>query len=210
MCIENLFSKMRRLKNPIYRQEDSAIIENLRESLKQCEEQYTLAEESLSSLRQDYEVQKEELRLTKEQNEFLHDEKQVLSNKVNCLETRCQSLSDNLNNLRQKAKEDSDYIVGTIIECIQNATVLDSEIVEKTQVMKYFNNHLINILSNMGIRPIDDIGIPANPQFHRIENIVDTDVPEQSGIISQSFGIGFKKGDDCIVEQPVEVYKYRK
>lgn len=201
---------MRRLENSLNAQGDSAIIENLKESLKQCEEHLKQAEESLSLLRTDYEFQNDELRLAKEQNKFLHDENQVLSNKVNCLETRCQTLSDNLNDLRQKTKEDSDFVVGAIIECFQNATVLDSEIVEKTQVMKYFNNQLIKILSNMGIMPIDDMGIPANPQFHRIENIVDTDVPEQSGIISQSFGIGFKKGDDCIVEQPVEVYKYRK
>lgn len=201
---------MRRLKNPLNRQEDSAIIENLKESLKQCEEQRKQAEESLLSLRRDYEDSKEELRLTKEQNKFLHDENQVLNNKVNSLVTRCQTLSDNLNDLRQKTEEDSDFVIGTIIECLQNAIVLDSETVGKTQVMKYFNSQLMKILSNMGIIPINDKGIPANPQFHRIENIVDTDIPEQSGIISQSLGIGFKKGDDCIVEQPVEVYKYRK
>ena len=201
---------MRRLKYLLNRQEDSAIIENLKESLKQCEEQRKQTEESLSSLKKDHEVWKDELRLTKERNKFLHDENQVLSNKVNSLETRCQTLSDNLHDLRQKAQEDSDFVVGTIIECLQNATVLDSETVGKTQVMKYFNNQLIKILSNMGITPIDDMGIPANPQFHRIENIVETDVPGQSGIISQSFGIGFKKGDDCIVEQPVELYMYRK
>lgn len=201
---------MRRLKNTLNAQEDSAINENLKESLKQCEEQLKQAEKSLSLLKTNYESQNDELRLAKERNKFLHDENQVLSNKVNCLETRCQTLSDNLNDLRQKAKEDSDFVVGTIIECLQNTTVLDTETVEKTQVMKYFNNQLIKILSNMGITPIDDIGIPANPRLHRIENIVDTDVPEQSGIISQSFGIGLKKGDDCIVAQPVEVYKYRK
>lgn len=201
---------MRRLENSLNAQEDSAIIENLKESLKQCEEQLKQAEESLSLLRTNYEFQNDELRLAKEQNKFLHDENQVLSNKVNCLETRCQNLSDDLNDMRQKNKEDSDFVICTVIECLKNATVLDSKTIEKTQVMKYFNNQLIKILSNMGITPIDDIGIPANPRLHRIENIVDTDVPEQSGIISQSFGIGFKKGDDCIVEQPVEVYKYRK
>lgn len=201
---------MRRLKNSLNVQEDSAIIENLKESLKQCEEQLKQAEKSLSLLKTIYESQNDELRLAKEQNKFLHDENQVLSNKVNCLETRCQNLSDDLNDMRQKNKEYSDFVIGIVIECLQNATVLDAETIEKTQVMKYFNNQLIKILSNMGITPIDDIGIPANPRLHRIENIVDTDVPEQSGIISQSFGIGFKKGDDCIVEQPVEVYKYRK
>lgn len=201
---------MRRLKNLLNAQENSAIIENLKESLKQCKEQLKQAEESLFLLRTDYEFQNDELRLAKEQNKFLHDENQVLSNKVNCLETRCQNLSDELNDMRQKNKEDSDFVIGTVIECLKNATVLDSETIEKTQVMKYFNNQLIKILSNMGIIPINDMGIPANPQFHRIENVIDTDVPELSGIISQSFGIGFKKGDDCIVEQPVEVYKYRK
>lgn len=201
---------MRRLKNALNAQEDSAINENLKESLKQCEEQLKQAEESLSSLRIDLEAQKEELRLAKEQNAALQNENQILRNTVNNMAARCQTLSDNIDVLRQKAKEDSDCVIEAVIECIQNATALDSETVEKAQVMKYFNNQLIKVLSNMGIVPIDDIGIPANPQFHRIVNIVITDVQEKSGIISQSFGIGFKKGDDCIVEQPVEVYKYRK
>lgn len=59
----------------------------------------------------------------------------------------------------------------------------------------------------MGVTTIDDCGIPANPLFHRIESTIETDKTVQVGLIAQSLGKGFKRGDVCIVEQPVIVYK---
>ncbi|MDE5790297.1 MAG: nucleotide exchange factor GrpE [Muribaculaceae bacterium] len=207
MCVKKIFSTKRNSKDTIKESEHYAALDNMEQSLMQSETMRKKTEKELSSLLSNYEVQEHELKLTTEQNKKLKTENDTLRQEIYTLSTQCRALSNDLENLRQKYEVDNNHFITEIIDCLQDLAVIDSDSVEKPQVIKYFDNRLIRILSDLGITIIEDSGIPANPLFHRIECTIDTDKPEQSGLIAQSLGKGFKRGDRCIIEQPVAVYK---
>lgn len=143
-------------------------------------------------------------------NNSLIEENRVLTTKKQDLENNCISLREELSITRQKNVDDSNRTIGIIIECLQGSEIMNLTQDNAQHVSKYYSGYLINILSELGVDLIEDCGVHFNPQLHRVEAIVYTDNIELSGIISKSLGSGFRRGDICLIEQPVEVYKYKK
>lgn len=205
--MKKLFSKKRETEDAVNESEHADSLENMKKDLMQNEAMRKKAEKELKSLSAVLDALWQELKVAKEDNFRLKEGNNTLRDEVDALSNQCRTLIDDLEDMRRKKEDESDRFIGAIIDCLKNSAVIDSDNVEKPQVLKYFNGQLIRILSDLGVTIIEDSGIPADPFFHRIESTVATDNPQQSGLIAQSFGKGFKRGDVCIVEQPVAVYK---
>ena len=205
--MKKIFSIRSNSESSIEESEQTVVLESLKKSLIQCEAMRKKAEEKLDSISSDYKKIEHELKETAELKNKFQTENTSLRQEVHDLSTQCRTLANELENLRQKNEDDNNRFIRAIIDCLQNSSVIDSDSEEKSQIREYFNRQLIRILSDMDVTTIEDFGIPANPIFHRIESIIDTDKVEQSGLIAQSLGKGFKRGNVCIVEQPVAVYK---
>lgn len=206
MCLNKILPR-HKSKDTVTVSEHADALENLKKALVQSEAMREKAEEDFKSLSADLDALRQELKVAREDNRRLKEENNALRHEVDALSNECRTLTDDLEEMRRKKDDESNRFIGAIIDCLQNSAVIDSDTVEKLQVMKYFNGQLTMMLSDLGVTVIEDSGIPADPVFHRIESTVDTDNPQQSGLIAQSLGKGFKKGDVCIVEQPVAVYK---
>lgn len=63
------------------------------------------------------------------------------------------------------------------------------------------------VLSEMGIKPIDSIGLEPNPQFHEPVSMQSVEDENFKGKIIQEFeqGFVFKNGEEIIVINPAKV-----
>lgn len=206
MCLNKILPR-HKSKDTVTVSEHVDALENLKKALMQIESMREKAEKELKSLSADLDALRQELKVAKEDIRRLKEEKNALCHEVDALSNKCRTLTDDLEDMRRKKEDESNRFIGAIIDCLMSSAVIDSDEVGKPQVLKYFNGQLTGILSDLGVTVFEDSGIPADPVFHRVESIMDTDNPQQSGLIAQSLGKGFKRGDVCIVEQPVAVYK---
>lgn len=130
------------------------------------------------------------------------------------LSEQCELQKETIRDLEQKKSPctynplDLAKKVGSpIINCLQGSELFEAEFIDKSKVLKYFETQLTAILKSLGIDVYEDCGVPFNSTFHKIEATTPSPQKELVGRISQSLGRGYRYGEYCIVEQPVEVYK---
>ncbi len=130
------------------------------------------------------------------------------------LSEQCELQKASIRNLEQKKSPFSDNplelakkVGSPIINCLQGSELFEAEFIDKSKVLKYFETQLTAILKSLGIEVYEDYGVPFNPTFHKIEATTPSPQKEMVGRISQSLGRGYRYGEYCIIEQPVEVYK---
>lgn len=161
-----------------------------------------------------------EMKEAKEKNKSMVHEKTKMENdllgKISSFQEKNERMSKELNeisqNLTRKQTEllslrnNTRLIVDDLISCIQNSEILLSSTFSKEKVMEYFINQLENAIGIFGIAVFEDVGIPANPIFHKIVATVPCEDSSKIGIISRSLSKGFRLKDKCIIEQQVEIY----
>ena len=115
---------------------------------------------------------------------------------------------EKLNEANTRLSSQHNTLVGNIISGIQNSELFLGELFSKEQVIQFLNTQLEQLLQTMGIRVFEDIDIPVNPLFHKIEATKFCEDISKEGVISKSLGKGFRIEDKCIQEQPVEIYTH--
>lgn len=113
-----------------------------------------------------------------------------------------------LNEANALLSSQQNTLVGNIISGIQNSELFLGDLFSKEQVILFLNTQLEQMLQALGINVYEDIDIPVNPLFHKIEATKFCEDISKDGVISKSFGKGFRIGDKCIQEQPVEIYTH--
>jgi chromosome segregation ATPase len=113
-----------------------------------------------------------------------------------------------LNEANTLLSSQQNTLVGNIISGIQNSELFLGDFFSKEQVILFLNTQLEQMLQALGINVYEDIGIPVNPLFHKIEATKFCEDISKEGVISKSLGKGFRSGDKCIQEQPVEIYTH--
>lgn len=116
--------------------------------------------------------------------------------------------SEQLNEANTLLSSQQNTLVGNIISGIQNSELFFGDLFSKEQVIQFLNIQLEQLLQTMGIGIFEDIDIPVNPLFHKIEATTFCEDISKEGVISKSLGKGFRIGDKCIQEQPVEIYTH--
>lgn len=115
---------------------------------------------------------------------------------------------NNLNNALQSVSGKHNVLVGYIISAIQNSEIFSAASFSKEQVIQFLNAQLEQLLSALDIEIYEDKDIHVNPVFHRIEATQYCEDITKEGIISRSLGKGFRVGNKCIQEQPVEIFTH--
>lgn len=114
---------------------------------------------------------------------------------------RSDALSQDLERVSDKQNE----LVGYIMSAIQNSEIFSGTSFSKEQVIQFLNIQFEQLLSVLDIDVYEDIDIPVNPLLHKIVATQYTEDIAKEGIISKSLGKGFRMGEKCIQEQPVEI-----
>lgn len=117
---------------------------------------------------------------------------------------RCSTLSKDIELLSSK----QNVLVGYIMSDIQNSEIFSAETFSKAQVIQFLNALLEQLLSALDIEIYEDVDVHVNPLFHKIEATKHCHDAAKEGYISRSLGKGFRVGDKCIQEQPVEIYTH--
>lgn len=145
---------------------------------------------------------------------LIQDKNQEIGNlteQLSILTDRYQKKLDRYNTLNNEVEllsRRQNVLVGYIISGIQNSEIFSAETFSKDQVIHFLNTQLELLLSALDIEIYEDIDIHVNPIFHKIETTKHCDDITKDGFISKSLGKGFRIGDKCIQEQPVEIYTY--
>lgn len=116
--------------------------------------------------------------------------------------------SDALNQDLERMSDKQNEFVGYIMSAMQNSEIFSDESFSKEQVIQFLNTQLEQLLSALDIEVFEDINIPVTPLFHKIEATQYTEDIAKEGLISKSLGKGFKIGEKCIQEQPVEIFTH--
>lgn len=116
--------------------------------------------------------------------------------------------SDALNQDLERMSDKQNELVGYIMSAMQNSEIFSGKSFSKEQVIQFLNTQLEQLLSALDIESFEDINIPVSPLFHKIEATQYTEDIAKEGLISKSFGKGFKIGEKCIQEQPVEIFTH--
>lgn len=116
--------------------------------------------------------------------------------------------SDALNQDLERMSDKQNEFVGYIMSAMQNSEIFSDESFSKEQVIQFLNTQLEQLLSALDIEVFEDINIPVSPLFHKIEATQYTEDIAKEGLISKSLGKGFKIGEKCIQEQPVEIFTH--
>lgn len=119
-------------------------------------------------------------------------------------EERCNKLSKDLESISDK----QNILVGYIMSAIQNSEIFSDASFTKEQVIQFLNAQLEQLLSTLDIETFEDINIHVNPLFHKIEATQYCEDVTKEGLISRSLGKGFRIGEKCIQEQPVEIFTH--
>ena len=117
-------------------------------------------------------------------------------------------ISDALNQDLERMSDKQNELVGYIMSAMQNSEIFSGKSFSKEQVIQFLNTQLEQLLSALDIESFEDINIPVSPLFHKIEATQYTEDIAKEGLISKSFGKGFKIGEKCIQEQPVEIFTH--
>jgi molecular chaperone GrpE (heat shock protein) len=115
---------------------------------------------------------------------------------------------EKLNEANTLLSSQQNNLVGNIISGIQNSELFLGDLFSKEQVIQFLNTQLEQLLQTMGISVFEDIDIPVNPLFHKIEATTFCEDISKEGFISKSLGKGFRIEGKCIQEQPVEIYTH--
>lgn len=119
-------------------------------------------------------------------------------------EEKCDKLGKELEIIISK----QNTIVGYIMSAIQNSEIFLGVSFSKEQAIQFFNAQLEQFLSVLDIETFEDINILVNPLFHKIEATQYCEDSSKEGLISKSLGKGFRIGEKCIQEQPVEIFTH--
>lgn len=189
-------------------------------------------DETLINLRNKAEALNEELNIYKTQSEEfsakvfkkqqeierLEDTIKAHSNKLEILSDQLNLATENNKNLEDKCatlnhtlefvSDKQNILVGYIMSAIQNSEIFSGELFSKEQVIQFLNAQFEQLLSTLDIEVFEDSNIPVNPVFHKIEATLYCDDITKEGFISRSLGKGFRSGQKCIQEQPVEIYTH--
>lgn len=116
----------------------------------------------------------------------------------------CNRLSKDLEIILDK----QNLLIGYIMSSIQNSEIFSGASFSKEQVIQFLNTQLEQLLSTLDIETFEDINIHVNPLFHKIEATQYCEDASKEGLISRSLGKGFRIGEKCIQEQPVEIFTH--
>lgn len=189
-------------------------------------------DETLRHLQARAKALNEELRTYKSECEKLNGRISETEDKIGGLENLLQEKNQEIDTLSKQLYESTDQlkkvleryntlskdleimsdkqntIVGYIMSAIQNSEIFSGSSFSKEQVIQFLNTQLEQLLSVLDIEIYEDINVPLNPLFHKIEATQYTEEITKEGLISKSFGKGFRIGERCIQEQPVEIFTH--
>lgn len=133
------------------------------------------------------------------------EEKQLLSEKLDTLTENNTKLNDGIKKLSNQLSSLAENLISSAdyIE-ISSLKQLSSEIVLRNMDMQ-----IGQLLQEIGISSMSEIGIPFDNKVHKVVTIQETDDPSKNNIIAESLGRGYRRGEQCIREQEVIVYKYK-
>ena len=180
-------------------------LHNLQERAKSLNEElcsYKSQSKELSNNLQESQQKVEDLEqiLEKKELEIEHLSAEICSasdqHKID--EERCYKLSKDLETISDK----QNILVGYIMSAIQNSEIFSGASFTKEQVIQFLNAQLEQLLSTL------DIDIHVNPLFHKIEATQYCEDVTKEGLIYRSLGKGFRIGEKCIQEQPVEIFTH--
>ena len=122
-----------------------------------------------------------------------------------------QQLNSNYDMLGKENKALSNkhnILIGYIISGIQSIEIFSDAAFSKEQVIKSLYIQFEQFLSALDIEIYENLEGRINPQFHKIEATHYSEDITKEGYISKSLGKGFRIGDKCIKEQPVEIFTH--
>lgn len=93
------------------------------------------------------------------------------------------------------------------ISMFRNAELMRvSDVYDKQSVVDFYAAQCENVLVSLGVVKVNDTVGVVNPAVHKIVSVQQTDNSEKIGTIAYSVQCGFKRGEQCIVEQEVCVF----
>lgn len=119
------------------------------------------------------------------------EEKEKLQNVLTQLNGDISSLTDNL--------------ISTV-DFIEIAKLKEHPV---DMVLRKIDSQLSQSLQLIGVSPFEETGNTFDNRFQKIITIQETDKLAQNNIVAESLSKGYKKGDRCLREQDVIVYKYK-
>ena len=175
----------------------------------------------LDKIRRDYErlIQENEhlTYMYKQQEKQAKDEKKVSIHEYERLKRILSELSQTSKAQSQKLQEECDEAkrklnmsISSIISIVKfcDFTLLSDNLKKKDAVREILNQ-LEMVLNQNNVHSITEVGVDFNETMHKINEVIDTNDEAQNMKVCSSLKRGFRKGNQCIEPQEVNIIRKR-